>query len=192
MALKIVLKPHERMIIGGAVVANGKAKCELLVENNVPILREKDILNEANADSPCRRIYFVVQLMYLDNKNLVKYQELYWKLVHDLVQAVPSVLGVIDQISEHILAERYYQALKLAKKLMNYEQEVLTYVRSTVGSLPQDGHDDHAGARVGSLGTNQGSQNAERMPNTLGSSGSKRALGQGPEVQSIGLEYFSG
>ncbi len=46
MALKIALKPQEKVIIGGAVIQNGKNRSELLVENNVAILREKDIMRE--------------------------------------------------------------------------------------------------------------------------------------------------
>lgn len=128
MALKITLKPHERMIIGGAVVTNGNTKCNLLVENKVPILREKDIMNEKDADSPCRRIYFAIQLMYIDEENLITHHNTYWKLVQDVVKAAPSTLGLIDQISEHILSSRYYQALKLTRKLIAYEQEVLARV----------------------------------------------------------------
>jgi flagellar protein FlbT len=71
MALKISLKSGERMILGGAVVTNGSSgSCDLIVENKVPILRQKDILTEAKADSPCRRIYLTVQLMYIDEANL--------------------------------------------------------------------------------------------------------------------------
>ena len=125
MALKIVLKPHERMIFGGTVVTNGGTKCELLIETNTSILREKDIITEEQADSPCRRLYLVIQLMYVDEKNLVGYHSAYWKLVRELVEAAPSVLGIIDQISENILSNDYYQALKLVKKLIEYEQEVL-------------------------------------------------------------------
>ncbi len=129
MALKITLKPHERLIIGGAVVMNGDARCTFSVENNVPILREKDIMSEKNADSPCKRIYFVIQLMYVDEKNLSEHHTLYWKLVGDVVKAAPSTTPLIDQISEHILNSRFYQALKKAKKLIEYEQEVISRVR---------------------------------------------------------------
>ena len=41
MALKIILKPHEKFILGGAVITNGDAKSAFIVENDVPILREK-------------------------------------------------------------------------------------------------------------------------------------------------------
>jgi flagellar biosynthesis repressor protein FlbT len=129
MALKITLKPHERLIVGGAVVTNGNSRSDLLIENNVPILREKDILSEKDADSPCKRIYFVVQLMYVDEKNLAEHHTLYWKLVSDVVKAAPSTIPLIDQISEYILHSNYYQALKKAKKLIEYEQEVISRVR---------------------------------------------------------------
>ena len=43
MGLKITLKPGERMIIGGAVITNAGTKCHFIVENTVPILRDKDI-----------------------------------------------------------------------------------------------------------------------------------------------------
>jgi flagellar protein FlbT len=129
MALKITLKPHERLIVGGAVVTNGNSRSDLLIENNVPILREKDILSEKNADSPCKRIYFVIQLMYVDGNNLAEHHTLYWKLVRDVVKAAPSTIPLIDQISEHILHNAFYQALKKAKKLIEYEQEVINRVR---------------------------------------------------------------
>ena len=128
MTLKITLKPHERMIIGGAVITNGKTKADFIIENKVPVLREKDIMSETDANSPCRRIYFVIQLMYIDNQDLITHHNTYWKLVKDLVGAAPSTVGLIDEISRNILSNKYYQALKKAKKLIDYEQEVLNHV----------------------------------------------------------------
>ncbi len=130
MALKISLKPDERMIIGGAVVTNGNSiSCDLLVDNKVPILRQKDILSEDQATSPCRKIYFIIQLMYIDEENLQTHQNTYWNLVRDVVQAAPSTTALIDVISEHILNQRYYQALKATKTLIDYEQEVISRVQ---------------------------------------------------------------
>jgi flagellar protein FlbT len=129
MALKLTLKPNEKTIIGGAVVSNGNLKnCNLIVENNVPVLRQKDILNEEDADTPCSRIYFVIQLMYIDEENLSTHHQTYWKLVRELLDAAPSRTRCVFQISEYILNGRYYQALKQASELINYEQEVLTHV----------------------------------------------------------------
>jgi flagellar protein FlbT len=129
MALKITLKPHEKMIIGGAVVTNGNYKCDLFIENKVPILRQKDIMNEKEANSPTRRIYFAIQLMYIDEQNLAQHHKIYWKLVQDFIQAAPAMLPNVDQISNKILGGQYYQALKLARNLIDYEKEVLDLVQ---------------------------------------------------------------
>jgi flagellar protein FlbT len=135
MALKISLRPHERLIIGNAVIENSGSRSEFMVENNIPILREKDIMSAGDADSPCRRIYFVIQLMYVDEKNLAEHHNSYWELVKDVVEAAPSTLGLIDQISWYILGNKYYQALKLTKKLIEYEREVTNNVRNANASL---------------------------------------------------------
>ncbi len=135
MALKISLKAHERLIIGGAVVTNGSTRSDLIIENNVPILRDKDILSETQATTPCRRLYFLIQLMYVDEKNITEYHQTYWVLVRDLLQAAPSMLALIDQVNEQILAGKYYQALKLAAKLIDQEQEVVNRVRKSSGSI---------------------------------------------------------
>jgi flagellar protein FlbT len=126
MALKITLKPSERMIIGGAVITNGSKVTNFVIENKVPVLRQSDILSEKDADSPCRRIYFAIQLMYVDKENQATHYANIWDLTQNLVKAAPSMLGFVDQISEHILSNRHYQALKLTKKMIDYEQEVLS------------------------------------------------------------------
>lgn len=136
MALKITLKPYERMIIGGAVVTNGDTRANLTIDNKVPLLRQKDIMSENEANSPSRRLYFVIQLMYIDKDNVLTYHNTYWSIVQDIVKAAPSVLGLIDQISELILGNQYYQALKLTKTLIAYEQEAIHRVRKSSRSLP--------------------------------------------------------
>ncbi|BBO66750.1 putative flagellum biosynthesis repressor protein FlbT [Desulfosarcina alkanivorans] len=128
MALKISLKPGERIVIGGAVVTNGSSKTELFFENKVPILRDKDIMNESDAYSPARRIYFVVQLMYIDENHLTLHHKNYWKFVNEFIKAAPSSLTIVDQMNDQILKCQYYAALKTAKSLIDYEQEVISRV----------------------------------------------------------------
>ena len=134
MALTITIKPHEKLIIGGAVITNGSAKSELFIENNVPILRGKDIMSLHEADSPCKRIYFSIQLMYVDQENLTEHHKTFWELVKDVAEAAPSRGPVLQEISEEVLNRRYYQALKLTRKLIAYEQEVIRNVRSAANA----------------------------------------------------------
>ena len=109
-------------------MTNSNSNAHLVIENKVPVLRQKDIMTEKKATSPCRRLYFVIQLMYIDEENLIMHHNNYWKMVQDIVKAAPSFVGLIDQISEYILTNNYYRALKLSKKLIDYEQEVIDRV----------------------------------------------------------------
>lgn len=135
MALKIILKPGEKIILGGAVITNGNSTTNLIIENSVPILRQKDIMKKEQADSPCKRIYLVIQLMYIDGANLTFHHKTYWTLVKEVIKAAPSTLQIIDRMSSFILGNKYYQALKQAKKLIDYEEEAIGHVRRSAGNL---------------------------------------------------------
>lgn len=65
MGLKVELRPGERIIIGDSIVTNDDQRTRLIIEGDAPILREKDIMTSETADTPCKKIYLVVQLMYL-------------------------------------------------------------------------------------------------------------------------------
>jgi flagellar protein FlbT len=126
MPLKVTLKPKERLFINGAVIVNDEeGRINLIVANDVPILREKDILTEESADTPCKRIQLSVQMMYMDKENLADYHKKYWKLVGEVVKAAPSTTGIIHKISEQILVGHFYKALKLSQKLIQYEKELI-------------------------------------------------------------------
>ncbi|GFE59666.1 flagellar biosynthesis repressor FlbT [Geobacter sp. AOG2] len=132
MSLKLHLKPHEKIIIGGAVMQCGNRPIEFTVENNVPILRQKDIMTEAGATSPARRVYFVLQLMYIDSgANDSNYHEVFRELEREITAAVPSSQRFFDEISGEVAAGRFYQALKTAQALMAYENQLLAHVGDT-------------------------------------------------------------
>lgn len=132
MSLKLRLKPDEKIIIGGAVIHNGSKASEFVVENTVPILRQKDIMAERDAVSPARRVYFAIQLMYIDRDNQVDYHTRYWDLVRDITAAAPSTKSILDKISEQIVSGDFYQALKLTRKLIDYEEELLSHVKKSL------------------------------------------------------------
>ena len=124
MSLKVELKPGEKLIIGSCVVTNSDQRTRLFIDGKAPILREKDILTPETADSPAKRIYFAVQLMYI-HEDVAKLSEDYFKLVNDIVMAAPSTIRIVDEINNEILTGQLYKALKAAKKLIQYEQELL-------------------------------------------------------------------
>ena len=85
MTLKVELKPGERIIVGTAVIRNGATRARFHIEGEAPILREEDILTPATADSPAKKIYLAVQLMYLTG-DLAAHHEFYFPLVQDFLK----------------------------------------------------------------------------------------------------------
>src|SRR4051794_26294260 len=65
MPLKLKLAAHESLIVNGAVMVNGGCRATLIIRNFAQILREKDVLQEPDANTPTKRLYFIVQAMLM-------------------------------------------------------------------------------------------------------------------------------
>jgi flagellar biosynthesis repressor protein FlbT len=127
MALKVELKPHERIIIGNCVITNTDQRARLLIDGDkIPILREKDIMTPETANTPAKLVYLAVQLMYIAPDPQINHGT-YFSLVRDIVTAAPSAWPVIEEINNCILNGDMYQALKEAKKLVAYEKKLLDH-----------------------------------------------------------------
>ena len=124
MALIIDLKPGEKILIGTAVITNDSQRTRLHIAGDAPILREKDIMREEEADSPCKKIYFLIQCMYISPKP-DEYYDKYFNLVRDIQNAAPSMTLILASINDKILQGHYYQAMKDARDLIQYEQDLI-------------------------------------------------------------------
>src|SRR5574344_1053828 len=124
MPLKIELKPHERIIIGESLITNDNARIKFFIEGNVPILREKFILKEVDANTPSKRLYFVIQQMYLLKQPNRQLQKIYLEYVKDLQASAPSLTPYIMPVNEAMLNADLYTAIKLADKLVKKEDEL--------------------------------------------------------------------
>ena len=137
MALKVELKPNERILVGESVITNCNQRSSLLIEGSSPILREKDILTARRADTPAKRIYLAVQLMYT-SRDPRAYHDDYFALVRQIVQAAPSTWGYVENINNQILTGNLYKALKETRKLISYEEEILANAKRCA-NLPKRG-----------------------------------------------------
>jgi flagellar protein FlbT len=129
MALKVELKPGERFILGESVITNDDQRTRLFIEGDAPILREKDILRLDDADTPCKKIYVMIQMMYLAADPAV-HHDLYFQIVKDVLEAAPSTGPYIENINNKILTGEMYKALKETRKLIEYERELLQNVKT--------------------------------------------------------------
>jgi flagellar protein FlbT len=128
MALKVELKPNERILVGESAITNCNQRSWLIIEGTSPILREKDVLTPARADTPAKRIYLAVQLMYI-SRDPRAHHDVYFALVRQIVHAAPSTWPFIESINNQILTGDLYKALKEAKKLITYEEGLLGHAK---------------------------------------------------------------
>jgi flagellar biosynthesis repressor protein FlbT len=153
MALKVELKPGEKIIIGTVAIRNGENRARFFIEGQAPILREKDILTAETCDTPAKHIYFAVQLMYVEG-SVEKHHDLYFEFAREFVTAAPSATAMIADINNRILSGDFYKALKAAKDLIAYEQKLMGSAFGPQGSvkdesgtgLRQDGAADPTGS----------------------------------------------
>ena len=134
MPLKLSLKPGEKLVINGAVLQNGDRRGVILLQNKASVLREKDIMQEDEANSPSRRIYFAVMMMYLDEVGAERYHDEFIRRLQEFMGVIrnPDILAECVNISRHVLAREYYRALMTCRKLIEYEDERLKNVPASV------------------------------------------------------------
>ncbi len=82
------------------------------------------MLQEEEANTPCKKVYFLVQCMYLSHE-AAPYHESYFELVKEIQDASPSSTFFFAQINEHIIEGMYYKALKASKELIKHEEELV-------------------------------------------------------------------
>lgn len=138
MALKVELKPGEKLLVGNCIITNSDQRTRLFIDGNAPILREKDILTSETANTPAKRIYLAVQLMYIED-DPERATETYNEMSRDFVAAVPSSLPIVDQINNEILTGSLYKALKASQKLIEYEQDLLDHASNRRSGVSADG-----------------------------------------------------
>jgi len=131
MPLKLTLKPRERFVLNGGVLVNGDRRSDLIVENQVSLLRERDVLRPDEADTPMKRIYFTIMMMYMDGGLEGDYYDQFSELMTDFMCAV-TTKGVVEKchrILDDVHEQRFYTAMMMSKSLLPFEKERLEYVQ---------------------------------------------------------------
>ena len=127
MPLKINVKSGEKFVVNGAVMVAGSKGASLVLQNEATILLGKDVMQEKEANTPSRRIYFSILVMYLDQENVKNYRDTFMTYIEDFMDATTfsEVRRTLLHIVEDVNSGNYYRAMKTCKVLMNYEDEML-------------------------------------------------------------------
>ena len=134
MPLKLSLKPGEKFVLNGAVLANGDKRTSLVIQNKACVLREKDIMQPRDAKTPARMVYLAIMMMYLEGEASEEPYNQFALRMTEFMSAVQNrqVLAACVDISRDVTQGAYYKALMACRKLFDFEQERLTYESQSV------------------------------------------------------------
>ena len=124
--MNISLRADERIYINGAVLrVDRKVSLELL--NDVTFLLESHVMQAAEATTPLRQIYFVVQIMLMDPTAAASATPLARSLIESALGAyrAPDLTGGLRSIDASLLRGRNFEALKALRALFPLEDKEL-------------------------------------------------------------------
>lgn len=130
MPLMVRLGANEKMIVNGAVVSvEGGRAAKIVVHNNACVLRGKDVLTAEDVDTPVKRIYFAVQMLYIDSDSRDKYYQEFTDRLNDVIGVTGSeeIRQILYMIQAYVEGGAYYNALAALRRVLEYEDRLLNY-----------------------------------------------------------------
>jgi flagellar protein FlbT len=127
MPLKLKLAAHERLIVNGAVMVNGGCRTTLVIGNFAHIMREKDVLQERDANTPTKRLYLILQTMLMQPPPSEAVTASY-RLAHNQLTGAyerPENLTILAEVDRMVDVGDYYKAMMKLQPLIAYEAQLL-------------------------------------------------------------------
>lgn len=127
-ALKISLKPNEKIYINGAVIkVDRKTTLELL--NDVQFLLESHVLQPEDASTPLRQLYFMVQIMLMDPAGAPQARALFRQSLPLTLESFEDeeIRAGLKQIDRMVGEDRVFEALKSLRILYRLEERALGF-----------------------------------------------------------------
>jgi flagellar biosynthesis repressor protein FlbT len=122
--LVIRLAPFERVLLNGAVIENGDKRASLSIKTpNAHVLRLRDAIHPEQANTPVRRMCYMVQLVLSGDSLQTDMTQPLLRGVEQLSQVFTDKdsRGFLDRATEAILAGEHYAALKALRALLPRE-----------------------------------------------------------------------
>lgn len=126
MTLRISLKDGEKMVVNGAVL-RAIGRTDIAVESSASVLRAREIMDPAEADTPARALYFHTMMAYIDPENGEGHQDRIVASLQQVSTLLPSEEGRAAAIAfaRNVATMRYYRALADCRTLIGLEDAAL-------------------------------------------------------------------
>lgn len=120
--LRITLRDGEKAIVNGAVL-RAVGRTQIAVENQVSILRGREVMQPEEATTPARQLYFAAMLAYIDPANRGQHQDDVVALIGGLVATLtaPEARAACIAFAHDMAIGDYYKALTAARELIGFE-----------------------------------------------------------------------
>ena len=125
MPLRLKLPHGDRIIVNGAVMENGGEAAMLVFHNRADIMRRKEIMQESDALSPSRRVYYALQCAYIFEQKRASYLEIFERYLCEYEKAAPSSASIAENLRANLELDKIYLALKECRKLIQHESDIL-------------------------------------------------------------------
>src|SRR5690348_1466252 len=113
LPLKFTLKPGEKVIVNGAVIGRGEEPGSFYLFNKVKFLRGREVMKEEQADTLEKKLYLIIQLIYLFPENAAENHTIFEQILGEVLAERPGEREQIEDVARLVQSEDYYRALKL-------------------------------------------------------------------------------
>ena len=134
--LRLSLKPNEKIWLNGAVIkVDRKVSIELL--NDVQFLLESHVLQPAQANTPLRQLYFILQVMLMNPAGAEDARAMFRRSLPLLLASFTNqeILASLKDVDALVSQGQVYDALKRIRGLYAIEAAILDEA-ADAGSAP--------------------------------------------------------
>ena len=126
--LVLKLAPKERVLVNGAVIENGDRRGRIsILTPNANILRLRDAIHPHEANTPVRRVCYILQLILSGDADVSEAKHQALRGIEQLSQVLMDADSrtLLDRATNQLKDENVYPALKSLRALLPREERLL-------------------------------------------------------------------
>ncbi len=132
MALRLTLKPNERIVVNGCVIRNANRRQTLQIENTADVIRAEDLLDENCEPTPVKQAYFLIQTALIRADTRDTLVPVIQEQLADLATIFSAaVVGGVFEAANWVSQGDYYKALSALRPVMRREEELFARLSET-------------------------------------------------------------
>lgn len=135
MALKLTLKPDERIVVNGCMMRNSSRRHVLTIESQADVVRGHDLLDADAPVTPVTRVYYLIQTALIQRAVREDLLPVIQNQLADLAMVFgnPS-LGHVFEAANFVSIGDYYKALRSLRPVIAHEAELFERIATRAQS----------------------------------------------------------